>query len=99
MKKASSDGRFKRPRAAVRWPPSGTKQVSGAVEEPSSEEAVRGQNIALPIRAVIGNRSNGRPLMLAIQLDRLDDQVQGVHAVDFACHAIRTAWDGAKAFG
>jgi hypothetical protein len=37
--------------------------------------------------------------VFAVQLDGLDDQIKGVHAVDLACHAIGTAWDGAKAFG
>ena len=73
--------------------------MTGVVEVPGSEQRVRDQNITLPIRAVIGRRSNGTPLMFAIQLDGLDNQVKGIDAVDFACHAIGTAWNGAKAFG
>jgi len=53
----------------------------------------------LTSRAVIRNRSNRRPPVFAVQLDRLNNQIKGVHAVDLACHAIGTAWDGAKAFG
>ena len=37
--------------------------------------------------------------MFAVQLDPFDNQVKGIHAVDFARHAIGAAWDGAKAFG
>jgi len=39
--------------------------------------------------------SNGRLLVLAVQLDRFDDKVNGVEAVDFAGHAVGFAWDGA----
>jgi hypothetical protein len=53
----------------------------------------------LTSRAVIRRKSNRRPPVFGVQLDRFDNQVEGVHAVDLACHAIGTAWNGAEAFG
>jgi hypothetical protein len=37
--------------------------------------------------------------VLGVQLDRFDDQVKSVGAVDFACYAIGGAWRETKAFG
>ena len=59
----------------------------------------RDLNIELPVRAAIGSSRNGRPAVFGIQLERLDNRVEDVHTVDLACHAVRFAWDGAKAFG
>jgi hypothetical protein len=37
--------------------------------------------------------------VFAVQLDRLDNQVNGIHTVDLARHAVGMTWDGAEAFG
>ena len=37
--------------------------------------------------------------MLGVQLDRLDNQVEGINAVDFARYAIGEAWRETEAFG
>ena len=37
--------------------------------------------------------------MLGVQLDRLDDQIKSVNAVDFARYAIGDAWRETEAFG
>jgi hypothetical protein len=43
--------------------------------------------------------SNGRQPVFAVQLDRFDDQVNGIDAVDLASRAVGFAWYGAEAFG
>jgi len=50
-------------------------------------------------RAVSGTRSCGMPFVLGVPLDRFDHQVECVDAVDFAGHAVGTAWREATAFG
>ena len=37
--------------------------------------------------------------MFGVQLDRLDHQIECVHAVHLACHTVGTAWREAEAFG
>ena len=59
----------------------------------------KSQPIALASRAVDRNRSNRRPPVLSVQLDRLDDQVKSVHAVDFARHTVSSIRAEAETFG
>ena len=37
--------------------------------------------------------------MFGVRPDRFDHEIEFVGAVDFACHAVGTAWREAKAFG
>ena len=52
----------------------------------------------LPIRAVIGRRGNGRPGVLAVQLDGFNDQAEGIDAVALACRAVGFDFTSQNAF-
>ena len=41
-----------------------------------------------PFRAVSGNWSSGRPLVLVVRSDGFDDEIELVRAVDFPEHAV-----------
>jgi hypothetical protein len=49
--------------------------------------------------AVWGSWSVGRAAVLGVQLDRLDNQIESVNAVDFARYAIGEDWRETEAFG
>jgi len=55
--------------------------------------------IELSVRAVRRRGSKGRLPVLGVELDRFNNQVECMNAVDLAGHAIGFAGDGAKAFG
>jgi hypothetical protein len=62
-------------------------------------ERGRDQNIELPVRAVGRSEIEGRVPVLGVELDRFNNQIKGVNAVDFAGHAIGFAGNRLEAFG
>ena len=59
----------------------------------------RFQTMDLFLRAVEESRNHGRPRMLGVGLDGLDDQVEFVGAVDFAGYAVIAVWRDLLGFG
>jgi hypothetical protein len=53
----------------------------------------------LSLRAVNRIKSNGRPIVLGIRLDRFDHQLEFVGAVDLARNEIAEIWLHAVGFG